>query len=195
MFLDIIANLKETFACDSMERKNGTLLLGPNGIPNCQHMIFAPLPVQYIETHLVAESYYPFPTEYAALLQHMNGANLCRVRIRMVELCFAYDLMTIFGLPLLPTGQRVQDLEEAFDVRIENLARHPDLPHNWLKCGTYIRNYDFQVTNDIWIDTSSGKVYACPKNTAKIVDSWDCLDDCLCSVYHSFDGRMSEYVL
>ena len=57
----------------------------------------------------------------------------------------------------------------------------------------YIINYDFHIDYDVFIDADNGKVYSCVRNTSTIVDSWETLDDCFCSIYHSFDDMEDEY--
>ena len=78
-------------------------------------------------------------------------------------------------------------------LRIEDLSRHDEVPSEWLKCGSYYRNYDFYSRTDIFIDPKDEKVYACIQKQNTIVDSWNNLDECFCDVYHSFDDMKDEY--
>ena len=48
-------------------------------------------------------------------------------------------------------------------------------------------------TGIISIDTETNKVYACVKNENEIVDSWESLDDCFCSIFESFADSKLEY--
>ena len=88
---------------------------------------------------------------------------------------------------------RTQDAEEPFDLRIEDLARHKDIPDTWIKCGTYTKDYNFDIQNDIFIDTTSNHVFSCPKNQKNIINNWSSLDDCLCDIFDSFSDCKFEY--
>lgn len=195
-FIEIIDELKQNYYNDSTVRKNGTVLLGLGSIPNCRHMIFKGLKKEYVEEYILSEYLTRFPKEYIKLLEYANGMNLMRVKI----ICsngnsFAYNMFTVYGLPLTPPFGRPFDMEEPFDLRIEDLARHKDIPSHWLKCGRYIKDGDIKNDIDIFIDTNSEKVYSCYKNENHIVDSWISLDECLCSIYNSLLRTKLEYLI
>ena len=200
-FFCILDALKEEHKNNSVVRENGTILLSPGQIPRAEHMLFKPLTDELIDEFLISQYKYSFPREYISFLKYSNGANLCMVRLlhfikkkRKVE-CIpaASGLFTIYGLPRTQPFGRPTDQEEPFDLRIEDLARHDDIPEYWLKCGSYTRNYDFHKTYDIFIDTQVGNVYSCIKNDNKIVENWKNLDECFCAIYNSFNDRKEEY--
>ena len=196
-FFKVLDNLKEKYGNNVCVRENGTILLGPGNIPRSEHMLYAPLTDDLIEEFLVSQYKYTFPKDYIEFLKYSNGADLCIVRmihnVKKKKIPTASVLFTILGLPRTPPFSRPANMEEPFDLRIEDLARHPELPSYWLKCGCYKRNYDFRNLYDIFIDTKSNNVYSCIKNEKEIVDSWDNLDECFCSIFSSFENREKEY--
>lgn len=192
-FLIYLNALKEQFNGDCSIRKNGTLLLHPGKNPNSKHLLFSPLKNEYIEDYLISDYANEFPEEYIEFLKYSNGAVLYTVMLKTESFQFAHPLFVIFGLPLTSPFSRPIDMEEPFDVRVEDLARHKDIPKSWLKCGTYIKDYNFNVTCDIFIDTVTNKVYSCVKNEKDIIDSWNNLDECFCSIFESFADCELEY--
>lgn len=192
-FFNLLSDLKMQYENDCIERRNGTLLLGPGKIPNCRHMLFSPLTQEQIQGRLIDEYKNKFPEEYIQFLRYSNGANLFAVKVTTPNFSFAHDLFVIYGRPFTRPYSRPADMEEPFDVRIESLACHKEIPLSWLKCGTYIRSDDIGVQTDIFIDTTDEKVYACEKNKKEIVDQWDNLDSCFCSIFNSLKNTKDEY--
>ncbi len=192
-FFDILDDLKNEYKNNCSIRNNGTILLCPGKIPRSRHMLFKPLCDEYIQEYLIEQYKNNFPEEYIEFLKYSNGANLHTVKLKTDRFEFAANLFVIFGLPLTPPFSRPKDEEEPFDVRIEDLGRHKDIPNTWLKCGTYTRNYNFNVQNDIFIDTETNKIYACIKNEKEIIDCWESLDECFCSIFESFTDSKLEY--
>ena len=202
-FFKILDSLKEQYKDDMTIRKNETILLSPGEVPRAKHMLYKPLEKRIIDSFLVSQYTHRFPRSYLEFLSYSNGADLCTVKMwhnikdkrkRIKRIPTACGLFTIFGLPRTQPYGRPPEMEEPFDMRIEDLARHKDIPNEWLKCGTYYRNYDFRAhRTDIFIDTRDEKVYACVKNQKEILESWNNLDECFCSVYHHFDDRKEEY--
>lgn len=196
-FFKILDELKKQYENDKLTRANGTILLHPDRVPRARHMLYKPLDDKLINDYLVSQYIHVFPKEYIEFLKYTNGAELCTTRvwhtIKKKRIPVAGALFIIYGLPRTQPFGRPQDMEEPADMRIENLRRHDDSPKTWLACGSYIRNYDLKINYDIFIDTETGNVYSCVRNTATIVDSWDSLDDCFCSIYHSFDDMKDEY--
>ena len=196
-FINILDELKEKFAENTLIRKNGTILLGPGIVPRAEHMLFKPLDDKLIDEFLVSQYVNKFPEEYIKLLKYTNGANLCTVKIwhtiKKKRIPTASGFFIIYGLPRTQPFGRPDDMEEPYDVRIEDLKRHDDNPKTWLHCAEYIRDYDLHKNYDVFIDTVSDRVYSCLRNTNDIVESWDNLDDCLCHIYHSLDDREAEY--
>ena len=196
-FFNILESLKEQYKDDMKIRDNGTILLSPGTIPNYRHMLFKPLDDKLIEEFLVSEYVHDFPKSYIEFLKYSNGANLCTTRmwhnIKKKRIATASGLFTIYGLPRTQPYGRPPEMEEPFDMRIEDLGRHDDIPSEWLKCGSYCRNYDFRSRTDIFIDTRDEKVYGAIKKQNNIVDLWNDLDECFCSIYHSFADMKDEY--
>ena len=197
IFLEILDNLKKEYKNDMKIRENGTILLAPGTVPKARHMLFKPLDDKLIEEFLISQYVHKFPSAYIEFLKYTNGANLCTSKmwhtIKKKRIPAACGLFTIFGLPRTQPFGRPPEMEEPYDMRIEDLGRHSDIPRTWLKCGTYSRNYDFYSETDIFIDTESERVYACIRNQSDIVDSWNTLDECFCSIYHSFNDMKEEY--
>lgn len=196
-FFKILESVKEQYKDDMIIRDNGTILLMPRVVPRARHMLFKPLDDNLIEEFLISQYVHRFPRTYVEFLKYTNGANLCTTKvwhtIKKKRIPTAGVLFTIFGLPRTQPYGRPPEMEEPFDMRIEDLGRHDDIPSAWLKCGTYTRNYDMNSETDIFIDPKDEKVYACIRNQNVIVDSWNNLDDCFCSIYHSFDDMKDEY--
>lgn len=196
-FFKILDSLKEQYKDDMKIRDNGTILLSPGTIPNYRHMLFKPLDEKLIERFLISQCVHKFPKSYIEFLRYSNGANLCVAKmwhtIKKKRIPTASGLFTIFGLPRTQPYGRPPEMEEPFDMRMEDLRRHDDIPNSWLKCGVYARNYEFLSRAGIFIDPETEKVYACIDGESDVVDSWNNLDECFCSIYHSFDDMKDEY--
>lgn len=196
-FFKILDTLKEQYKDDMKIRNNGTILLMPRAVPRARHMLYKPLDDKLIEEFLVSQYIHKFPQTYIEFLKYTNGADLCTTKmwhtIKKKRIPTASGLFTVYGLPRTPPYSRDPEMEEPFDMRIEDLSRHDDIPTEWLKCGSYTRNYDFHSKTDIFIDPKDEKVYGCIRNQNDIVDSWNNLDECFCSVFHSFDDMKDEY--
>ena len=193
-FIDLLSDLKKQYENDCIERRNGTLLLGPGKIPNCRHMLFWPLTQDQIQRRLIDEYKNKFPEEYIQFLRYSNGANLFGVKMTTPEFSFKHSLFVIYGRPLFPPYSLPANMEQPFDLRIEGLACHKEIPLSWLKCGSYKRLDAFDVQTDIFIDTTDEKVYACEKNKKEIVDQWDNLYICFCNIFNSLKNAKDEYM-
>ncbi len=196
-FLNIIKELVKEYEGNIVRRQNNTLLLGPDKMPRCRHMLFAPLTKEYYNVHLISQYKNKFPEEYLHLLEHVNGFELLKVRLLSRQVgFFASSILTIFGLPVTPPYSRQPDMEEPFDLRVEdNLRRHRKTPSSWLKCGQFIKNYNFNDVYALYIDTDNGKVYSIISDAKKfkIEDEWENLDSCLCSIYNEYKDCKEEY--
>lgn len=195
-FLNIIKELVKEYEGNIVRRQNNTLLLGPCDIPKCRHMLFAPLTKEYYDVHLISQYKNKFPDEYLYLLEYINGFDLFNVRIKSNAFQFAYSILTIFGLPVTPPYSRQPDMEEPADLRVEdNLRRHRKTPSSWLKCGQFIKNYNFNDVYALYIDTKTGKVFSTIADAKKfkIEDEWENLDSCLCSIYNEYKDCKEEY--
>lgn len=192
-FIETLETLKMKYGNNNLVRNNGTILLGPEKIPKCRHMLFRPLSEKMINAYLVAEYANEFPKEYIEFLKYSNGANLYSVRLKTEKFSIAHPMMVIFGLPLTPPFGRPLDMEEPYDLRVEDLARHADIPTSWLKCGTYIREYNFKLTYDIFIDTKTKRIFSTEKNKNTVIESWENLDECFSCIYTRLLDSKSEY--
>ncbi len=190
-FICLLEDLKKQYENDIGIRRNGTMLLGPGKIPRSRHMLFVPLLDEHIG-YLVDAYQNDFPEEYIEFLKYSNGANLFCVKLTKT-VTFAYSMFSIYGLPMQPPFSRPDDEEEPFDLRIEDFARHENIPGTWLKCGAYIKDEIFGRMINIFIDTETKHVYACEKNKSEILDDWDSLDECFCSVFESLADCKEEY--
>lgn len=193
-FIKHLENLKMEYKNDFILRKNGTLLMGINKVPKSRFELYAPLTDENIYEYLVSQYKNPFPKELIEFYKYSNGATLYIVKINTIKHAFAYSLFSIDGLPLTSPYSRPQDEEEPFDIRVEDLARHKDIPKTWLKCGRYSKVNDLRTPIDIFIDTLTGRVYSCIKNEKDIVDKWDNLDECFCSIFEELIDSKPEYM-
>ena len=181
-----LESLKTEFSGDCVTRKNGTLLLCPGKIPKCRHMLFAALSDKLIKEFLADGYKNKFPEEYRQFLRYSNGAELFWTRRTTANgVPFAKSMLSFYGLPRTQPFSRPNDEEEPFDLRVEDLARHAETPAAWLKCGSYYGDPSSKVLIDIFIDTESGKVYACNKNESAVHNTWDSFDECFCSIFDS----------
>ena len=80
-------------------------------------------------------------------------------------------------------------------LSLNDINCHDDIPETWLKCGSYTKDFNFSVTNDIFIDTVTGQVFACQRDHKDIVDTWKSFDECLCSIYETLVGCDTEYLM
>ena len=193
-FVEKLRMLKTNSVKDTVQRENGSILIEPGNIPKYRHILFQGLKRSDIDEYLVANYNNTFPKEYAELLQAFNGANLCtvKVRVKAANISFAESLLTIYGLPRTQPFNRPADIEEPFDLRIEDLARNEKIPSSWLKCAGYDKMPGF-IRIDVFVDTGNGKVYACQKNEAEILRNWGNLDACLCDLFDEMSVMPTEY--
>ncbi len=198
-FFKFITETKNEYASNCVIRENKTILLVPGKIPKCKYMFFEALTQSLIDDFLVEHfSDITLPEDYVELLKTTNGANLFSVKMNSGKFSFANSMLIILGLPRTQPFGRPLDMEEPFDVRVENLARHKNIPIHWLKCAIWTQLKDVEKGDnqtDIFIDTISNKVYACKKNHEEILEEWASLDECLCYIVNSFKDLKDEYEL
>ena len=196
--IEFIEELKKEYVADCIVRENGTLLLNPSNIPKCKHMIFQPLKDEYIKEFIIPSFQgLAFPSEYSELLKNYNGANLFSIKITSGEFSIAHSMLVFLGLPLTKPFNRPINMEEPFDIRIENLARHKSIPKEWVKCAiwTEIKNIGKGQPTDIFVDSITNKVYACAKNQHNILYSWNNIDECFCDIVKTFKSLEDEYFI
>jgi len=198
-FLKYVTDIKKEFASDCIIRDNKTILLLPGEIPKCKYMFFEALSQDLIDDFLVEHfSDITLPKDYIELLKTTNGANLFSVKINSGKFSFANSMLIILGLPRTQPFGRPLDMEEPFDVRVENLARHKNIPSHWFKFAIWTQLEDVEKGDnqtDVFVDTINNKVFACRKNQEHIIKEWDCMDECLCDIIDSFKDLKDEYEL
>ena len=190
-----IDSLKEEYKSDYRTRQNGTILLGSDkSLPlYSRHMLFKPLTQDLIDQFLIRDYKYNVPEQYISFLKYSNGMSLFTTKRKIAGFRIARPTLTVYGIPQTQPFGRPPEMEEPFDVRIEDLGRHDDIAENWLKCGSYTKDSDFNVTYDIFIDTASNNVYSCIRNDNKIVCNWDDFDSCLCYLFDDLKNTKEEY--
>ncbi|MBO5269928.1 MAG: SMI1/KNR4 family protein [Clostridia bacterium] len=189
----LIDELRTAHRDDQIVRKNGTVLMVPGTIPKAKHILFEGITQTMLDEFLISQYKNPFPKEYAEFLRYSNGASLFMYKIKSGEFEFAGSNLDILGLPRTAPYGRAADMEEPFDVRIEDLRRHKKIPNTWLKCGCYAYQYKFGGRADIFIDTETHRVYSCIVDEADVLEEWDTLDDCLCDIFIRASKSESEY--
>ena len=198
-FLKFVTDVKKEYASDSIIRENKTILLAPGKLPKCKYMFFEALSQDLIDDFLVSHfSGITLPEDYIEVLKTTNGANLFSVKINSGKVSFANSMLVILGLPRTQPFGRPLDMEEPFDIRVENLARHKNIPIHWLKCAIWTQIEDVEKGDnqtDIFIDTITKKVFACRKNQEEILKEWSNLDESLCYIIDSFKELKDEYEL
>ncbi len=180
-----LEQLKEEHKNNITIRKNGTLLLAPGKIPKSRFMLFAPLSDEIIQKFVVDNYKGMFPEELIEFYKYSNGAQLYCVKKNFSKCSIASTMLCVFGLPMTQPYGRLQDMEEPFDIRIEDLSRPDELPNSWLKLGTYYKPDVSRRRRDIYIDTITKKVYSCYDREKSIEEKWNSLDECLCSIFDS----------
>lgn len=188
-----IEQLKERYSSDLVIRENGTMLLGPQKIPKCDHMLFKPLCEETINECIRKQYKNKLPDEYADFLKYSNGANLCYTKIIKPKYSHALCLFSIYGLPMETSLAKRLNCEEPYDMRIEDLSRDEKIPSTWLKCGNYIKTDNLHIKYDIFIDTTTGIVYGYESNSRVVIDTWDTLDQGLCAILSSLSNIQREY--
>ena len=193
VFFKKLDALKERYKNDTLTRPNGTLVLMPGKIPQGRHYIYAPLPRPIMDEFLIEPYSNRFPTSYAELLHHANGVSLYMMRLKHKRFTLAHAFLTVFGLPLTPPQYREHNGEEPFDLRIEDLSRHRDIPPSWLKFGVCAPpEYNFSHI-ELFIDTQNEEIFACKKEHSEILWHWKNLDTCLCELCNKGELNEQEY--
>lgn len=186
-FFELLETLKTEYKDNCVVRKNGTLVLGPGKMPRALHMLFAPLSEDDIDEFLVQPCCYEFPKEYIEFLKYSNGAVLHTAEYKLKNgLSFAHSMFTIYGLPKTPPYERPENMEEPFDLRVEDNRRHPKTSQHWIKCGAYIRESEITTVIYIFIDTKTKEVYGCTEKKATPIEHWSNLDECFCDIFSRF---------
>lgn len=190
-----IESLKEEYKNDIRTRRNGTVLLGSDqSLPlYSRHMLFKPLSQELIEEFLINEYVYTVPKQYITFLKYSNGISLFTTKRKIRGYRIARPTFTVYGIPRTQPFGRASEMEEPFDVRVEDLGRHNDIPDNWLKCGSYTKDTDFNTTFDIFVDTATERVYSCIRKDSKVVCEWNDFDSCLCELFDILKYTKVEY--
>jgi len=192
-FFSLVDELKERHKSNTLLRRNGTLLLNPGKIPKAQHILYKPLTTELIEEFLVKSYSNALPMQYINFLKYSNGVELFMFKILTGKFEFAGSNLTIYGLPRTKPFDRPADMEEPFDIRVEDLRRHDDIPNTWLKVGTYRLKYQLGGEADIYIDCDSQRVFSTIRDKSNIKEQWNSFDSCLCDLFHRAQNSHSEY--
>lgn len=192
-FFSLVDELKEKHKSNTLFRRNGTFLLNPGKIPKAQHILYKPLTTELIEDFLVKSYTNALPMQYISFLRYSNGIELFMFKILTGKFEFAGSNLTIFGLPRTKPFDRPADMEEPFDIRVEDLRRHDDIPNTWLKVGTYRFKYELGGEADIYIDCDSQRVFSTIRDKYNIKEQWDSFDVCLCDLFQRAQNSHSEY--
>ena len=159
-FFSLVDELKERHKSNTLIRRNETLLLNPGEIPKAQHILYKPLTTELIEEFLVKSYSNVLPMQYITFLKYSNGIELFMFKILTGKFKFAGSNLTVYGLPRTKPFDRPADMEEPFDIRVEDLRRHDDIPNTWLRVGTYRLKYELGGEADIYIDCDSQRVFS-----------------------------------
>ena len=192
-FTSKIQNLEKQYAMDCTTSINNAKLLGLGTIPYSKHVLHKPLTKKLLKEYLIDQYTLDFPIEYARFLKIYNGLNLFRVKITTPKFSFAYGLFTIYGLPLTPPFARSKGEEQPFDVRIEGLSKHKNLPESWFKFAAYVNPNEIDIIYELFIDTTTNNVYSCERKKAEIIQQWSDLESCLCEIFDSYASIADEY--
>ena len=197
LFIEKLEELKREYGQDCVKRKNGTSLYGTDeSMPlYARHKFFLPLSDATIKEYLIDQYRYEIPIEYINFLKYSNGANLFNVKLKTKGFTICHSMFVIYGLPRTQPFGRARDLEEPYDIRIEDLSRHPGISPVWLKCGSYTLETNFENTSDIFVDSTDGCVYSCQRKDDKIIQQWENLESCFCDLFDNFIQLKYEYCL
>ena len=193
IFLDLVHDLQQSYKNDMIVEKNGTLLLAPGSVPKARHILYRKLSLDELNECLINNYKNSFPKQYAELLTGFNGMNLFRAKMITEKFEFSSSFLTIFGFPRTPPSKRPPDEDEPFDVRIEDFDSPETIPSAWLRCGRYKTVLGYGGEADIYIDTTDEHVYSCNANTDVVIQKWDDLDECLCSIFEFASKSKTEY--
>lgn len=191
--MSLIDDLKKEYRNNAILRRNETLLLNPGKIPKAQHILYKPLPYDLIDEYLVQVYSNTLPTQYIEFLKYSNGLELFMFKILTGKFEFAGSNLTLYGLPRTKPFDRPVDMEEPFDIRVEDLRRHDDIPNTWLRVGTYQLKYELGGEADIYIDCDSQRVFSTKRDKCSIEEQWDSFDICLCDLFYRAQKSHSEY--
>ena len=192
-FFSFVNELKEEHAKNTLRRANKTLLLNPGKIPKAQHILYEPLTPECIDEYLIKAYKNTVPDQYIQFLRYSNGIELFMFKILYGKFSFAGSNLTIYGIPRTKPFGRPADMEEPFDIRIEDLRRHKDIPDTWLKVGTYRLRYEMGSEADLYIDCNSQRVFSTKRDQRNIEEQWDSFDVCLCDLFQRAQNSRPEY--
>ena len=141
-FFSLVNKLKEEHEKNTLHRANKTFLLNPGKIPKAQHILYEPLTPELIDEYLIQAYKNIVPDQYIQFLRYSNGIDLFMFKILCGKFSFAGSNLTIYGIPRTKPFGRPADMEEPFDIRIEDLRRHDNISDTWLRVGTYRLKYE-----------------------------------------------------
>ena len=187
-FIEKIKGLKSRYdECVCSIEGNAILYdLQSSSPPIATHIVFLPMPTN-IKNSMIYNYKLIFPNDLLDLYNHMNGADLfwttCLIgkSNRRIPIC----RFSLYGIPLTDDRKYI----EPYNISVEDLGRPKGTPCNWLKFGSFYFPDDLFRRIMLFVDVESLKVFAVDeeKTECSIVDSWDSVDECLCSVFDMLD--------
>lgn len=183
-FLEKVQKLTTAFPVETCRFEENASFYGlhPNADSRPRHIVFQPMTEETVN-NLVASYRGPFPKDLLHLYRHMNGFALfwTTISLSRANIVIPYCLFSLYGVPPEPRRYTYQP----YNIRIEDLAKPNHSPDSWLKFGSYHPPYDIEQFLELYIDTDTQQVYSVDKANPEccILQQWDSLDDCLCSVF------------
>ena len=183
-FPDKIHALIQSYDSDACEVHRNVVLYGVNKTPPpiADHFIFTPMSESLIQE--LKESYEgEIPQTLIDIYRVMNGAQLFSTTrySEAVKRYLPYFQLSIHGVQIrYPENMYVQ-----YDISVEDSESPDGTPMSWLMFAGYYKPGDSHVMYDFFVDTNTGKVYSQVHHDlqCKTVESWDSIDECLCSIF------------
>ena len=185
IFLERMKKLVEQFPDEQCQLQENVALYGLQNAPPplAKHLIFSPMSDALIN-HLFDSYRGTIPRELETLYRGMNGADLfwfARYN-KVLKFPLAFSRLSIYGIPL-SSRQKI----EPFNISVEDLNRPKGTPQEWIKFASYLKT-EYETTKlDLFVDSKTSKVFALERDAAsfEIRESWDSIDQCLCSILDS----------
>ena len=183
-FLDKIRKLIAAFPNDECQYEDYASFYGLRSIDplRAAHIIYKPMSEELIND-LIASYKREFPKDLIQLYRQMNGLDIfwSTRRLPGLDLVLPCCTFSIYGVPL----EHRKKLYQPYNIRIEDLAKPNHSPDGWLKFGSYHDPAQISRIINLYVDTNTLHAYSVDKASAEccILQQWDSLDDCLCSVF------------
>ena len=186
IFLNKLQKLLNEYENSSCDIRDNAFLYGicNPAPPVAMHIVFAPMP-EKIKNNLIDDYKRTIPPELLTLYSVMNGADLFwTVYTIGKKTRIPISRLSIYGVPLTCDRKHL----EPFNICIEDLNRHDNIPSSWLKFGSY---YSPEGTNDrldLFVDTETLAVFAVKNGRDEycVHRTWTSIDYCLCCLFETF---------